>query len=115
MSNIKKYKQEDSQKVKRGPHEWLEFVAWQREQIIARLKKYNNKETAKEQLDSLGDLSPYQHYKIETVSHYLQDTLGRIKNGEYGKCKYCGGEIPFERLLLVPAAVQCVSCDSVHE
>lgn len=102
-------------KIKRGTVEWKNFVEWQESRIKERLERYNNIHTAKEQFAELGDLSLYQKYKIKTVSNFLIESLNRIKSGEYGTCKYCSCEIPFERLLLVPAALQCVKCDSIHK
>ncbi|MBL0128440.1 MAG: TraR/DksA C4-type zinc finger protein [Flavobacteriales bacterium] len=82
----------------------------QRARIVERLERYNNPGTAREQLAELGDLSPYQHYKINTVSAFLHRALAKIAEGSYGRCDRCGGEIANARLLLVPAAVQCATC-----
>ena len=40
----------------------------------------------------------------------IEKTLGRIKNGTYGNCKYCGNPIDPKRLLARPTANSCVSC-----
>lgn len=96
--------------LKRDSAEWATFVQWQEARILERLSRYNRMATAKEQLEETGDLTPYQRYKIGTVSLYLLDALARIKAGSYGVCKYCGKEIPVERLLLVPGALQCMEC-----
>jgi RNA polymerase-binding transcription factor DksA len=89
---------------------WPVFVQQQRARILRRLERYNKISTAKEQLQELGDLTPYQHYKINTVSRYLLETLKRMDEGTYGYCKYCGEAIPMERLQRVPGALQCVKC-----
>ena len=57
---------------------WPVFVQQQRARILRRLERYNNISTAKEQLDELGDLTPYQQYKINTVSRHLIEALKRI-------------------------------------
>ena len=36
--------------------------------------------------------------------------LMRIESGTYGVCVDCGREIPDERLLVIPYASRCVSC-----
>lgn len=94
----------------RGTAGWSTFVQAQRVRIVERLERYNNPVTAREQLAEQGDLSPYQHYKINTVSAFLQRALAKINEGSYGRCDRCGGEIAYQRLQLVPAAVQCAAC-----
>ena len=89
---------------------WSTFVHAQRLRIVERLERYNNPDTAREQLAEQGDLTPYQHYKINTVSAFLHRALAKINEGSYGRCDRCGGEIAYERLQLVPAAVQCAVC-----
>lgn len=96
--------------ITRNSPEWKEFVQWQHERIMERLERYNRVSTAKVQLEETGDLTPYQHYKTDTVTPFLIEALERIKNGTYGICKNCGKEIPVRRLLLVAPALQCMEC-----
>ena len=105
-----KYNLTSIEKMKRDSPEWQEFVNWQEKRIRARLSRYNSIRIAKEQLDERKDLTPYQRYKIESVSKFLVEAIERIKNGSYGYCKYCGIEITVARLFLVPAALQCIDC-----
>lgn len=100
--------------IKRGSQEWVDFIQWQKSRIQERLERYNNKNTVKEQLTETGNVSPYQNYKIRTVSNFLNEALENINSGKYGICKYCNQEIPIQRLFLVPAALQCLSCDKIH-
>lgn len=95
--------------TRNGP-EWQAFLAQQRERILERLARYNNPDTVREQLDERGDLTPYQRYKIGTVSPFLHRALAKMDEGSYGVCDRCGGEIAHARLLLIPAAVQCAAC-----
>jgi len=95
--------------LRNGP-EWQVFLAEQRDRIMERLGRYNNPDTVREQLDERGDLTPYQLYKIGTVSPYLRRALAKMDEGSYGVCDRCNGEIAHERLLLIPAAVQCAAC-----
>lgn len=47
--------------------------------------------------------------------HKIEDTLKRIDSGEYGICKECGSEIPFERLLARPVTDLCIECKTEQE
>lgn len=40
----------------------------------------------------------------------IDAAISRIKNGTYGKCTVCGGEIEANRLSAVPYASSCVEC-----
>lgn len=42
----------------------------------------------------------------------VNDALRRIKNGNYGKCENCPGEIRIERLNAYPAARKCMNCEA---
>jgi|GEM_PF-1614249 len=41
----------------------------------------------------------------------VEEALGRLAAGSYGRCFYCGESIPFERLKVVPATRFC----AVHQ
>jgi len=101
------------EKTPRNSGEWLQFVAWQKERIMERLQRYNNTNTVKTQLAERGDLTPYQRYKITTVSKFLLQALDRMNAGNYGLCSTCGCEIPVQRLLLVPGALRCMDCETM--
>ncbi|MBI3894649.1 MAG: TraR/DksA family transcriptional regulator [Acidobacteria bacterium] len=40
----------------------------------------------------------------------IEDSLERLKMGEYGICESCGAAIPSKRLLAIPWARFCVDC-----
>jgi DnaK suppressor protein len=42
----------------------------------------------------------------------LRIALTRVSDGEYGICSECGAPIPSRRLLAVPDAATCVTCQS---
>lgn len=42
----------------------------------------------------------------------LLGALRRLEEGVYGLCVECGGEIPFERLLVFPETATCVDCSA---
>jgi len=41
----------------------------------------------------------------------IHDALGRIDEGNYGKCEFCGKEISEERLEAIPYARLCIDCE----
>jgi DnaK suppressor protein len=45
----------------------------------------------------------------------VNNALGRVDAGEYGKCVRCGEEIPADRLRAMPAAELCISCKEWEE
>jgi len=45
----------------------------------------------------------------------VEDALGRIETGTFGKCEDCGGTIPAKRLDAVPYTAFCVDCERAHE
>ena len=103
------------EKLTKDSDEWFRFVKWQQERILERLNRYNNIETIKSQLSERGDLTPYQKYKITTVSKFLIQALDQIKSGNYGICTSCKTEISVQRLLLVPAALRCMNCENIKK
>lgn len=41
---------------------------------------------------------------------HIQEAFRRMGEGTYGLCVSCGGEIPFERLYVMPETPTCASC-----
>jgi RNA polymerase-binding protein DksA len=39
----------------------------------------------------------------------------RMRDGSYGECRDCGGEIEFARLRATPTAVRCIVCQTQYE
>ena len=98
-----------------------------REQTIYTMKK-NNTGTQGEYYPT--ELSSYDNHPAEIGSelfsvelntalkvheeHLLKeihDALGRIDEGNYGKCEFCGKEISEERLEAIPYARLCIDCE----
>ena len=52
--------------------------------------------------------------KAETLSR-INDALTRLKDGDYGNCFECGGEIAEKRLRALPFAVRCRDCEEARE
>jgi len=49
-------------------------------------------------------------HKLEKNLQDVNEALKRIKNGTYGKCRYCGKEINNQRLLARPVSGACIKC-----
>ncbi len=45
----------------------------------------------------------------------IDAALIKLKEGSYGICEECGGDIPLKRLTIVPFAVYCVTCQQELE
>ena len=45
----------------------------------------------------------------------IEDTLERMKTGEYGQCLDCARPIAAKRLQACPLAARCVVCQDVYE
>ena len=45
----------------------------------------------------------------------IDETLSKIKEGEYGYCNSCGVEIGLKRLEARPTATLCIDCKTLDE
>ncbi len=45
----------------------------------------------------------------------IDEALGRIEDGSYGKCEACEGEIGVDRLKARPVTTLCIDCKSLQE
>jgi len=45
----------------------------------------------------------------------IDEALGRIEDGSYGKCEECGADIGIERLKARPVTTLCIDCKSLQE
>jgi DnaK suppressor protein len=64
-------------------------------------------------------------YERQTLAHKadiarqtirrLEDALKRMKQGSFGECAQCGGEIEVKRLDAIPWAMYCVKCQEARE
>jgi len=51
----------------------------------------------------------------KNVLDQIDAAIGRIEDGDYGRCEKCGGKIPKSRIDAVPYAARCVSCAAQRE
>ena len=84
--------------------------------------------------DRAGDLSSYSFHMADQGTdtmeremafslasregrylHHLNEALGRIEKGSYGKCRTCDSGISIKRLKAVPHATQCIKCKNSEE
>lgn len=75
----------------------------QKEQVDA---ANNNREKEQE-----ARLLSRQGFLVKKISK----TLAEMESGEYGLCKECDCEIPYERLLARPVADMCITCKEDSE
>lgn len=45
----------------------------------------------------------------------IDEALARIRDGSYGRCEECGGEIGLQRLRARPVTTLCIACKSAQE
>jgi len=45
----------------------------------------------------------------------IDEALGRIDDGSYGRCEECGGDISIDRLKARPVTTLCIDCKSLQE
>ena len=59
----------------------------------------------------LARLDDQQKAEIQAIDR----ALGKIANGDYGRCEDCGKPIPLSRLRALPMAAKCLRCTEVRE
>ncbi len=86
------------------------------------------------QKDASGDLSGYTFHMADVATdnfdrefsldlasteqqllNKIQDAIESIEEGTYGTCEPCGKEISMKRLMAVPYATYCISCQEEEE
>ena len=55
------------------------------------------------------------HQTICHVCEAIEEALQRIKTGEYGFCDECGDQIDQKRLMVMPLAQLCITCQQNEE
>ena len=63
----------------------------------------------------IADLDHFDVGRDVSELRALEAARARMREGSYGTCAECGGEIGFERLRATPTAVRCVECQRVYE
>lgn len=92
------------------------FLNQQRERLKKRIEKYVKMLKVLEERDIvLGAREDVLLFKLEKVVPNLHIALQSIDNGAYGICLDCHDKIPKARLLAVPGAVRCKTCQEKKE
>ncbi|HZM33111.1 MAG TPA: TraR/DksA family transcriptional regulator [Burkholderiales bacterium] len=63
----------------------------------------------------IGDLDHADVSRDLAELRALDAARERMKEGSYGVCSDCGGEIDYPRLKAAPAALRCIRCQTLHE
>ena len=106
----------------------------ERIKLLKELGYFEDKIFNNSQRDAAGDLSAYSVHMADQASdaqerekayhmassegrllYHIDEALGRIKAGTYGKCDVCGKKIRKERLEIVPHARLCIECKKAEE
>lgn len=88
------------------------------EDEVDRLKKWldTHPENLTSQVFERGDrftadaVNKHNHYQAHERIADDEAALARIADSIYGICVDCGGEIPDERLVVIPYASRCTPC-----
>jgi RNA polymerase-binding protein DksA len=65
--------------------------------------------------DLISDLENAELSRDLQELREIDAALARLREGGYGTCTDCGGEIDLERLRPEPAASRCLDCQRVYE
>ncbi len=65
--------------------------------------------------DLISDLENAELSRDLDELEEIDAALLRLREGRYGICTDCGGEIALARLRREPAATRCLDCQSAHE
>ena len=57
-----------------------------------------------------GGVSPDALVRIRHELTAIDEALGRIERGIYGKCETCGGAVGRQRLMAMPEERLCLEC-----
>jgi len=105
-----------------------------KENLEAEVQQLHRDNLSRSQRESSGDLSGYSYHMADvgtdtfgrevelTIASAgsqtmkdIEEALGKIEDGTYGKCQVCGGQIGEKRLEAVPYARLCINCKSEQE
>ena len=108
----------------RNEGRWLERLEWNRSRLedLAR-RVEGDSETERRQAEPLGRAQVLQlnltndamlRVLVENQDQ-VERALERLREGRYGLCEDCDGEIGSERLLCRPEATRCMECQRRYE
>ena len=110
------------------------LILKKKEELYTELGYLENSSLSTTTKDQAGDLSSYSFHMADQGTdtmeremafsfasregrflHHLNEALGRIEKGTYGKCRTCDNDISIKRLEAVPHATQCIKCKNSEE
>jgi len=110
------------------------LILKKKEELYTELGYLENSSLSTTTKDQAGDLSSYSFHMADQGTdtmeremafsfasregrflHHLNEALGRIEKGSYGKCRTCDNDISIKRLEAVPHATQCIKCKNSEE
>ena len=110
------------------------LILKKKEELYTELGYLENSSLNTTTKDQAGDLSSYSFHMADQGTdtmeremafslasregrylHHLNEALGRIEKGLYGKCRTCDNDISVKRLEAVPHATQCIKCKNSEE
>ena len=110
------------------------LILKKKEELLVELGYLEESSMSTTTKDQSGDLSSYSFHMADQGSdtmeremaftfasregrylHHLNEALGRIEKGTYGKCRSCDNDINKKRLDAVPHATQCIKCKNSEE
>ena len=111
-----------------------DLILKKKEELYTELGYLENSSLSTTTKDQAGDLSSYSFHMADQGTdtmeremafsfasregrylHHLNEALGRIEKGLYGKCRTCDNDISVKRLEAVPHATQCIKCKNSEE
>lgn len=79
--------------------------------LLNQLREQSKGDVVDFALDAAQDEISSQLAEVESRElANIERALERIRDGEYGVCDHCGGNIPLARLQALPYATSCIRC-----
>jgi len=79
--------------------------------LLNQLREQSKGDVVDFALDAAQDEISSQLAEVESRElANIERALERIREGEYGLCDHCGGNIPLARLQALPYATSCIRC-----
>ena len=119
---------------KKDLQHYKSLILKKKEELLVELGYLEESSMSTTTKDQSGDLSSYSFHMADQGSdtmeremaftfasregrylHHLNEALGRIEKGTYGKCRSCDNDINKKRLDAVPHATQCIKCKNSEE
>lgn len=84
--------------------------------LLTQLREQSGSDVVDAALDAAQDEISSQLAEVESreLAH-IERALERMREGSYGRCEYCGGNIPLARLQALPYATMCIECQRAAE